>query len=242
MSRRKLFCAVSLLTVLGTVGETAAGNRALECYERTRTRPVYDTVYENVEVNPGYSRVETVPAIVGTRRRTVVVREESVGYRTVPAEYAWQRELVEVEPARKIERTIPAKIRTVYRTVRIDDGGYAWEWRWIDGRKVLCKVKRKARYERIAETVVVHPAHTVRETVPAQYGYRKNRVLVSSAYTERYVIPAKYETVEEQVVIQPEQRRIVEVAPSYQRVARRILVDEGSEGWRRVHIPRHCGG
>ena len=136
MSSGKLFCAVSLLAVLGTATETAAGNRALECYERTRTSPVYDTVTENVEVNPGFSRVETVPAIVGTRKRIVVVRGESVGYRTVPAEYGWQRELVEVEPPRKVERVIPAKTRTHYRTVRIDDGGYAWEWRWIGGRKV----------------------------------------------------------------------------------------------------------
>jgi hypothetical protein len=242
MSSGKLFCAVSLLTVLGTISETAAGNRALECYERTRTEPVYDTVYENVEVNPGYSRVETVPAIYGTRRRTVVVREESVGYRTIPAEYAWQRELVEIEPARQVARVVPARTRTVYHKVKVDDGGYAWEWRWIDGRRVLCKVRRQARYERVAETVVVREARTVYETVPAQYGYRKHRVLVSPAYTESYVIPAKYETVEEQVVIQPEVSRVVEVDPSYQRVARRVLVEEGTESWRRVHIARHCGG
>jgi hypothetical protein len=241
MSRRKLFCAVGLLAVLGTIGETTAGNRALECYERYRTRPVYDTIHENVEVNPGYSRVETVPAIVGTCKRAILVREESVGYRTVPAEYAWQRELVEVEPARKVARTIPAQVRTVYRSVRVDDGGYAWDWRWIGGRKVLCKVRRPAHYERVAQTVVVRAARTVYETVPAQYGYRKQRVLVSPAYTERYVIPARYETVEEQVVIQPERSRVVDVPPSYQRVARSVLVEEGSEGWRRVHIPRHCG-
>jgi hypothetical protein len=227
--------------MIGTASQSLAGDRALACYERYRTPPVYDTVYENVEVNPGFSRTETVPAIYGTRRRTVLVRPESVGYRTVPAQYAYQRELVEVEPARRAARTIPARTRTVYRTVRVDHGGYAWEWRWINGRKVLCKVRRKARYERVAETVVVREAQTVHETIPAQYAYRKQRVLVSPAYTERYVIPARYETVEEQVVIQPERSRVVFVPPSYQQTARKILVDEGSEGWRRVHIARHCG-
>lgn len=240
MSTRKLMLAVSALAVLGTASETAAGGRAVACYEPYRTAPVYDTVYENVEVNPGYSRVEVTPAIYGTRSRTMAVREESVGYRTIPAEYAYQREQVEIYPATRVARTIPAEVRTRYRTVKVTDGGYDWEWRWINGRKVLCKIKRKARYERVAETVVVREARTVYETVPAEYGYRKRKVMVSPERTERYVIPAKYATVEEQVVVQPEQRRLVEVPPSYQRVARKVLVQEGSEGWRRVHIRRHC--
>lgn len=232
--------AISALAVLGTASGTAAGGHAVACYEPYRTAPVYDTVYENVEVNPGYSRVEVTPAIYGTRRRTVVVRKESVGYRTVPAEYAYRRERVEIAPAYRVARTVPAETRTRYRTVKVADGGYDWEWRWIDGRKVLCKVKRKARYERVAETVVMREARTVYETVPAEYGYRKHKVLVSPERTERYVIPARYATVEEQVVVQPEQRRLVEVPPSYQRVARKVLVEEGSKGWRRVHIRHHC--
>lgn len=240
MKTGKLMIAVSALAVLGTVSETAAGGRAVACYEPYRTAPVYDTVYENVEVNPGYNRVEVTPAIIGTRSRTVVVREEQVGTRTIPAEYAYQRERVEIYPATRVARTIPAEMRTRYRTVKVADGGYAWEWRWIDGRKVLCKIKRKARYERVAETVVVREARTVYETVPAEYGYRKRKVLVSPERTERYVIPARYASVEEQVVVQPERRRRIEVPPSYRRVARNILVEEGSQGWRRVHIRRHC--
>lgn len=240
MSTKKLMMAVSALAVLGTVSETAAGGRAVACYEPYRTAPVYDTVYENVEVNPGYSRVEVTPAIYGTRSRTVVVREEQVGYRTIPAEYAYQRERVEIYPATRVARTIPAEVRTRYRTVKVSDGGYDWEWRWIDGRKVLCKIKRKARYERVAETVVVREARTVYETVPAEYGYRSRKVMISPERTERYVIPARYATVEEQVVVQPEQRRLVEVPPSYRRVARKVLVQEGSKGWRRVHLRRHC--
>jgi hypothetical protein len=194
MSRKKLSLAVSLLAMLGTVGQTAAGGRAVECYEPYRTEPVYGTVLEHVEVNPGYSRVETTPAIVGTRRRAVLVAPERVDY-----------------------EILPAIVRTEYRTVRIG-GGYGWEWRVIHGRRVLCKVWHKTRYNKLAETVVVRPEHR-----------------------RRIVIPARYETVVEQVVIQPEFRRVVDVPPSYRRVARHVLVREGQSGWRRVHIPRHCG-
>jgi hypothetical protein len=241
MSSRKLFCAVSLLAVLGTMTETAAGGRAIECYERTRTSPVYDTVIENVEVNPGFTRVDTVPAIVGTRTREVLVRPGRIKYRTVPALYAYETERVLVEPARIVRRVVAGIAETRYRTVKVADGGYSWEWRWIAGRKVLCKVKHKAHYERVAYTVHGQACY-VRVTLPARYEYRKHKVLVEPERSESYVLEPEYETVEEQVVIQPELSRTVEVAPSYQRVARRVLVDEGSQGWRRVHIRQHCGG
>ncbi|TIT59986.1 MAG: hypothetical protein E5W90_34500, partial [Mesorhizobium sp.] len=73
------------------------------------------------------------------------------------------------------------------------------------------------RYGRVAETVVVEPE-------------RKRRV----------VIPAEYESVAREVLVRPEQRRVIEISPSYQTVVRRVLVREGSSGWRRVHMPRHC--
>jgi hypothetical protein len=113
--------------------------------------------------------------------------------------------------------TVPAETRTVYHTVRIDDGGYAWEWRVIHGRKVLCKVWRKARYARVAEIVVVRPERV-----------------------HRVVQPAEYESVAREVQVRPQQVRIREIPPSYGTVARRVVVREGSTSWRRVHIPRHC--
>ncbi|MER9653192.1 hypothetical protein NKJ26_06710 [Mesorhizobium sp. M0152] len=184
------------LTLLGTISQTAAGGRAVECYEPVRAPDVYDTVYEDVTVSPPGQQVDYIPAIYGTRERVVM---------TVPAQLSY--------------KIVPAVTRTVYRTVQVDDGGYSWEWRVIHGRKVLCKIWRKARYERIAETVVIQPERT-----------------------RRVVIPAQYDEIAEEVLVRPEQRRIIDVPASYRTVARRVLVREGSSGWRRVHIPRHCGG
>jgi len=186
--------AMASLAILATASETAAGGRALECYEPIHRPAVYDTVYEDVMVNPGGQLVDYDPPIYGT--------SESVE---------------QIAPARVTYEVVPAITRTVYHTVKVDDGGYAWEWRVIHGRKVLCKVWRKARYARVAETVVVEPART-----------------------RRVVLPAEYESVAREVLVRPERRRITEIAPSYQRVARRVLVREGSTQWRRVHIARHC--
>ncbi|WP_353843291.1 hypothetical protein [Mesorhizobium sp.] len=124
---------------------------------------------------------------------------------------------MQIAPARVSYEIVPAITRTIYRTVKVDDGGYSWEWRVINGRKVLCKVRHKARYQRVAETVVVQPE-------------RQRRV----------ISPAEYESVAEEVLVQPEQRRIVNFPATYQTVARRVLVREGSSRWRQVCVPRHC--
>ena len=123
----------------------------------------------------------------------------------------------QIAPPRVTYETAPAVTRTVYHTVKVDDGGYAWEWRVIHGRKVLCKVWRKARYARVAETVVIQPERV-----------------------RRVVQPAEYEAVAHEVLVRPQQVRIREIPPSYGTVARRVLVREGSTTWKRVHIPRHC--
>lgn len=243
MRNRLIGHMVTGFAVLATVAPTAAGGGyPVECYKPYRTAPVYDTVTENIEVNPGYTHVEVSPAIYGTRQRNVLVSPERLGYRTIPAQYGYVRERAIVAPARTIKRLVPAITETRYRKVKIDDGGYSWEWRVINGKKVLCKIKHKARYGKVAETVTVEPARYVHETVPAQYGYQKRQVIVQPERTERYVIPARYETVTEQVVVQPEQRRKVHVPPSYQTVQRQVLVAEGTSGWKRVRIKNHCSG
>ncbi|TPL85601.1 hypothetical protein FJ950_12685 [Mesorhizobium sp. B2-3-14] len=195
MSGKTTCFTIAGMTMLGSISQTAAGGRAVECYEPVHTPAVYDTVYEDVMVSPpGQQIVDYDPPIYGTRERVVM---------TVPAQVRYE--------------VVPAATRTVYHTVRVDGGGYSWEWRVIHGRRVLCKVWHKARFERVAETVVIQPERT-----------------------RRVVIPAQYDSIAEEVLVRPEQRRVIDIPAAYQTVPRRVLVREGSSGWRRVHIPRHC--
>ena len=56
---RKTACfAIAGLTVLGTISQTAAGGRAVECYEPVRTPDVYDTVYDYVQHSPAGQHVD----------------------------------------------------------------------------------------------------------------------------------------------------------------------------------------
>ncbi|MGX5841355.1 hypothetical protein ACWGTI_11600 [Mesorhizobium sp. ArgA1] len=194
MIRKTASLAIAGLAGLGMVSEAVAGGRAVECYEPVHRPALYDTVYEDVMVSPGGQLVDYDPPIYGTLER-----------------------VEQIVPPRVTYEVVPAITRTVYRTVQVDNGGYAWEWRVIHGRKVLCKVWRKARYARVAETVEIEPART-----------------------RQVVLPAEYESVAHEVLVRPERRHVTEIAPSYQRVARRVVVQEGSTSWRRVHIARDC--
>ncbi|MDX8493323.1 hypothetical protein RFN29_17285 [Mesorhizobium sp. VK22B] len=190
----KSSASLAAVAMLTTVSQAAAGGRALECYEPVRRPALYNTVYEDVMVSSGGQIVDYDPPIYGT-----------------------SESLEQIVPPRVTYEVVPAVTRTVYHTVKVDDGGYAWEWRVIHGRKVRCKVWRKARYARVAETVIVEPERVRRVVLPAEYG-----------------------GVAREVLVRPERRRIAEIPPSYRTVARRVVVREGSTSWRRVHIPRHC--
>ncbi|MDG4898325.1 hypothetical protein P9272_32855 [Mesorhizobium sp. WSM4976] len=191
---RKHSASLAAVAMLASVSGTAAGGRALECYEPIHRPALYDTVYEDVMLSPGGQVVDYDAPIFGT-------------YQSVD----------QIGPARVTYETAPAVTRTLYHTVKVDNGGYAWEWRVIHGRKVLCKVWRKARYARVAETVLIQPERV-----------------------RRVVQPAEYEAVAHEVLVRPQQVRIREIPPSYGTVARRVVVRDGSTSWRRVHIPRHC--
>ncbi|WP_348628446.1 hypothetical protein [Mesorhizobium sp. WSM3868] len=120
--------ASTSLAMLTAVSQAAAGGRTLECYEPVHRPAIYDTVYEDVMVSPGGQLVHYDAPIYGTTESIEQIATPRISYEVVPA-----------------------VTRTVYHTVKVDDGGYAWEWRVIHGRKVLCKVWREARYARVAK-------------------------------------------------------------------------------------------
>lgn len=240
MFSKLLGLSISTAIVASSVSQAAAGGYPVECYERYRTQPVYDTVHENVQVHPGYTDVQVSPAIYGTRNRTVLASPERVEYRVIPAQYGYEKERVMIEPARTVARRTAPIYEMRYRKVKVSDGGYSWEWRVINGRRVLCKIKHKAEWGNVAERVLVSHGHVVHETVPAVWGYQKRKVLIAPERSTSYVVPARYETVTEQVVVQPKQVRKTYVAPSYQTRSRTVMVKPGREGWNRVAIPKHC--
>lgn len=239
----KLLAFVSALAVVATTtAPAAAGGYPVDCYERYRTEPVIGSVTEEVQVHPGYTQTEVTPPIYGIRTSEVLVKPGRIKTYRNPPVYAYEHEKVLVEGARKVKRLVPAITETRYKKVRVADGGYSWEWRIINGKKVLCKIKHKARYQKVAYQVEVAPARYVYETAPARYAIKKRKVLVTPESTESVVLAPEYETVREPALIEPKRVRRYEVAPSYATRTRQVVVSEGTEGWRQVRVPKYCRG
>lgn len=195
MAAKPVLCSVTAcLVFLAAVSPASAGGRPVACYERYRTAQVHATVHENVMVSPPRRYVEYVPPVYGWRRRAVMVT-----------------------PWRISHEVIPPIVETRYRTVQVK-GGYAWEWRWINGRKVLCKIKRGPRFETISETVVVRPEYRRRVVFPPEYAYEI-----------------------EQVILKPASGRVIELPATYRTVERQVPVSGGDGGRRRVNVGRRCG-
>lgn len=240
MSMKPVSLASATAILLTTVAPAFASGKAVECYRPYHTPPVYDTIYEQVMVKAPSHHYEYTPAIYGTEKVRVVVNPGGVSYRYVPPQYGYVKEKVIIEPGRKVARVIPAVTKTVYSKVKVSDGGYYWEWRIINGKRVLCKIKQKAHYKKVAQTVVIHPEQVVYEKLPPVYGYEKRKVLISEGYKEKVLIPAEYGYEQRQVLIEPERKRLVETAGIYETVSRQVKVADGHSGWERVAIPRHC--
>lgn len=235
---KSLHAATAFAMLAATISPVSAGGRPVDCYERYSTPPVYGTVTENVQVNPGYTHVEVSAPVFGTATREIPIVGQRIVQRRVPATYAIYEERVLLEPARTVKRRAPAVMATRYKTVKVA-GGYAWEWRVIKGKRVLCKVQYPARYEKVAYQVKVASGGWVHEQIPARYGYKARKVLVTPESTESYVLAPEYETVVEQVLIRPKQIRRYDVAPSYTTRTREVVVSPGSEGWRRMRLRCH---
>jgi hypothetical protein len=226
--------------VSAAVATPGFAGQATSCYERYRTDPVIGSIEERVLLHPASRQEFRFAAIVGTRQRLVYSSPEYVSERRVAARYATIEEPVRVRSARTVLRTIPAVTRTVYEKIRVNDGGYIWEWRTIDGRRVLCKVKQPAHWRSVPRTVVVTPARTVRETLPEEWGSRTRTVLVTPEHSEQVLNPAESSFEIEPTVIQPEIVAVVDAPPSTYMARRDVVLQEGRSGWRPVTIPRHC--
>ena len=225
--------------LLASVSQVQAGGKAVACYQPVHQPAQYSTVHERVMVSPGSRQVITTPAEYAWRERRVMVRGESVSYRIIPAQYRTVSETVMVEPARSVARIVPGQTRLVHKTVMTHPGGYAWQWKVINGKNTLCKVKTKPVYGTVAEHVT-GPSRTVYETVPARYATRSKTVMVSPERREAIRVPAVYDTVREKVMVRVATSRVVATPAVYETRARTIKVRDEVNGWKQVAIPRHC--
>ncbi len=100
------------------------------------------------------------------------------------------------------------------------------------GRAIACyePVNRAAEVATVEETVLVRPASTIYDVVPARYGTETREVMVSPEQIVRKVIPAEYRAVEERVLVRHATTVYVRAEPRYRTVAE-TAVSPAHETW-----------
>ncbi|MBN9064407.1 MAG: hypothetical protein BGP06_01835 [Rhizobiales bacterium 65-9] len=157
-----------------------AGECAGACYEKVSGPPVYRTIVEPVMVAPPLTRTRVTPAQFVTVPQVRTIAPEHIVARQIPAEYA-----------------------TVNEKIMVSPGGKRWVVRRdYHGREIGCWEETPPRFVVRQRTVLVRPASTFYERVPAVRAARPQHIMVAPPSVTRETIPAVYAM-----------RRVVTVSP-----------------------------
>jgi hypothetical protein len=150
-----------------------------ECYEQGPLPTVRRSyLYRNIE-EPGVYEV--------TRR---------------PSQYGWTSRRV-IKPGAVVWHHEPAEYRTVTTRVKVG-GGWSWEKRWVQGKYILCRVRRPVTYETVEKRVLVKPDRRWAERTPSAVGYVHDRILLRPYRNVAHFYRPSVRYSRENLVVQPE--------------------------------------
>jgi hypothetical protein len=100
-----------------------------------------------------------------------------------PPQYQTVYDTVMVAPPRVVRHVVPPRFGVVNETVMVRPPSTAWQSTCACGRETVQAVEIPAEYTTVPHTVMVEPAHVVREVIPAQYGTVARTEMVAPAQT-----------------------------------------------------------
>lgn len=152
-----------------------------QCYEKVVSPPVYGSVAEQVMVAP--------PRVIAHR---------------TPAEFATVHRTVTISPEHTVARHAPAEYSTVAETVMVSPGGKRWVVRRdYHGREIGCWEYTPPQYVTRHRTVVVRPASTIYQRVPAVTAVEAQQVMVRPPSVSHETVPPVYATRHRTVLVSP---------------------------------------
>jgi hypothetical protein len=172
LMRKLALASVAVLAALGFASAAQAGGGCSSgnCYRQVVTPPVYQSIDEHVLVAPARTRKHRRPALLQDVTEEVVVR-----------------------PERSVARHIPAEYGVVHERVMTSSGGKRWVMKHdAHGNLVGCWVKTHPTYATVARHVMVRRAQVVHDVMPAVVRTRTRTVVLEPARTEVEHIPAQY--------------------------------------------------
>jgi hypothetical protein len=173
------FCDTSSTTVCEEGRLTSAREEVKECGAYVFIPAEYETVCEEVCVQPASVRKELVPAVYETRHDTVIDKPGYWKECVIPAEYKDVTEEVVLASARREWRKVDCADVNLKPGEQLGDA--------------YCLVEIPAVKECRTKKVLCKPESVKREWVPPVYKTVARQVLVCDAYEKEIPCPPKYE-------------------------------------------------
>ena len=226
-----LFC-----TTLVTAQNLPSNPDPGKCYVKCITKDVFETVTENVQVQPSYQTLSVVPATYKTVEEQVVVKEASKRLIVVPAVYETIDIAYSTGGGASDLSVVPAQFGTRTQSFEVYPKTSGWDYKQLEDCQslnkedcvVACYVERPAQYRDITITTLTKEASTTKGAIaPAQTRTYKKQVLKSPARVTEEVIPAVYKTIKRKVVDQPARTISKTVPAKTETISRTILKTKG---------------
>ncbi len=185
-----------------------------ECYAKVMIPAQYKTESQEIVKRDAFEKIEIVPAKYETVVEKVLVRQGGEKIIPVPAVYGFQKERIEVEPARLV-------------------------WRQGDGAKAKLadsSLVAGAHALGLPESAKADQCFSEYHQ-PAQFKTETNKVLKTEASKKYEVIPAKYETVEEKVLVSEASEKLIGIPAKYETVTEKVLERAAYTTWKKGRGP-----
>ena len=146
-----------------------------------------------------------VPAEYKSVKKQVVDQPGGTVTKTIPAVYKTVKIKKMTVPPSEKKIVIPAKYKKVESQKIVKAGRFVWHevknlehTRHTRTGNKICLVEIPAKHRTATKTVVVEPAKTVTETIPAVYKTVKVKMVDTAAREKKIVIPAEYQEITKQ--------------------------------------------
>ena len=214
-----------------------------KCYVKCITKDEFRDLQETVQVAPGYTTLEVVPAVYKTVEERVLVKEATKKLVYVSAVY----ETVEISYVKREAGTklnvIPANFGKDTQTFEVYPKTSGWEYKHLEGCSsankvacaVACYVEYPAQFRTVNISTLANPTSTRSMPVQEQSTTYKKRVIKTPARMETIEVPAEYRTIKRQVVASPATTKSSTIAGRSETITRTVLAKKGGiQTWEEI--------
>lgn len=195
--------------------QTLPNARPGECYAKVVTPAKFETRTEEIVVQEGSERIQTVAASFETVDERVLTRDASKVITSVPVIYTDEFEKVETRAAE------------ANWVMTIGSGSHPASPGALEGIAAS-----GININTVPESVCFREYYT-----PAEYSAEEQRVLKRAGGETITVTPAEYDTAEERVVVKEASSRLVNVPAVYRTETESVLVEPARSVWKKGRGP-----